>query len=232
MAPSRLFVDDQVGSGILEVIRRASKWVILVSPYLDLERWDHAQQAIVFAANKGVKIRVYVRENQKEKDSFLADTEWLLSLGAQVKLVPNLHAKVYANESMTLVSSMNLTSYSTGNSREIAIEVDGGIYKELMAYIKLLDADSTELRPPKQQAGSRSGKQAEARSPGDACCIRCATEIDLDSERPLCWDCYRVWSQYSDLDYGERYCLGCGEERRGITYGKPLCRPCYSELAS
>ena len=34
MVTQRLVVDDQVGTAILDIVRRATKWVVLVSPYL------------------------------------------------------------------------------------------------------------------------------------------------------------------------------------------------------
>ena len=47
MLGQRLLVEDKVSTGILDINRCASKWLVLVSPYLDLTKWDHSQQAIV-----------------------------------------------------------------------------------------------------------------------------------------------------------------------------------------
>ncbi len=61
-----------------------------------------------------------------------------------------------------------------------------------------------------------------------AYCVRCARSIDFDDEKPLCGDCYRVWSRYKDLDYEENYCHACGEEK-STTFLKPFCRPCFKK---
>ncbi len=43
-------------------------------------------------------------------------------------------------------------------------------------------------------------------------CIRCRTTINKDIEKPLCWDCYKVWSFYEDPFYRENFCILCGEK--------------------
>ena len=249
---SKLFTDDQVAAAILGVLRTAKKWVVLVSPYLDLEKWDHAMQAIELAIKRGVDLRLYVRA-QNETDSFVSNVEWLSSVGVKVHGVLNLHAKIYANESVTILSSMNLTSYSANNSREFAIQVEDSVARELLNYIKSLDADSEKLSRTAAPAKSKAplpkpyatNKSKTAQKPGrpemlireaaslfkasnpGGNCIRCARPIDPDIDRPLCRDCYQVWSQYSNPEYEETYCLACGKEKRGISYAKPVCRSCY-----
>ena len=151
-----------------------------------------------------------------------------------------------------LVSSMNLTGHSTSNSREIAIQVDSVAANELLRYIQSLAADSGRLSQPAARAKpkapvraaptkSKRAQQADLPdmlikaaaslfkvSDSRGKCIRCARAVDLDIDRPLCRDCYQVWSQFSNPDYEETYCLVCGKEKRGITYAKPMCRPCYA----
>ena len=202
---------------------------MLVSPYLGLVKWDHARQAILGASSRGIRVVVYLRD-QEESEGLASEIDWLVDQGVKVKLVPNLHAKIYANETAAVVSSMNLTAYSTSNSREIAIQVDRELTEELLAYIKTLDQDAEPLTPPAPaRAGSTSGRHGT--QPVDqGSCIRCGRDIDLDPDRPLCRGCYQVWSQYSNPDFEERYCLVCGGEKRGIIYAKPLCYPCYSKV--
>ena len=229
MGSSRLLVDDQVNGGILDVIRGASRWVILVSPYLGLGKWAHARQAIQGACSKRVDIKIYLRD-QEETESLVSDVEWLLSQGVKVMLVRDLHAKIYANESMTIVSSMNLTGHSANNSREIAIQVDDEISKELAKYVQSLDSDSEELPLPAKRAREVIGSAKRTQRVEEGRCIRCQRGLPFDVSRPLCKGCYNIWNQYADPDYAEQYCMACGREKRGITYAKPLCHPCYTRL--
>jgi len=57
-------------------------------------------------------------------------------------------------------------------------------------------------------------------------CIRCAKEIPYDLNRPLCLDCFRVWVQYEDHYYEERFCHTCGESVL-TSKAKPQCHSCY-----
>ena len=47
---------------------------------------------------------------------------------------------------------------------------------------------------------------------------------DLDA--PYCLDCYKVWAQYEDPDYPEKYCHTCGN-RASTSMAKPECNSCY-----
>jgi len=60
-------------------------------------------------------------------------------------------------------------------------------------------------------------------------CIRCQDSIKLDLEKPLCRDCFNVWSQFEDVYYSENYCIVCGEEHDS-SFDKPSCYECYKQL--
>ena len=121
------YVDDQVTSCVLDVIRDAEEFVYLISPYLT--PWGHFRTAVELAARKSVPITVFVR---KDPDGKIAGTKksdgikWLTDLGATVKTVGALHSKIYLNERSVVVSSMNLLASSSQGSHEFAIEVPPG----------------------------------------------------------------------------------------------------------
>jgi hypothetical protein len=60
-------------------------------------------------------------------------------------------------------------------------------------------------------------------------CIRCRTSIKLDLEKPLCWDCYKIWSVYEDPFYKEKFCISCGKENN-TNFNRPACLKCFKEL--
>ena len=62
-------------------------------------------------------------------------------------------------------------------------------------------------------------------------CIRCKDSMDFDPDRPLCDDCFKSWKRYENWDYEEDYCHRCGTDW-GTSYAKPLCRPCYDQVAA
>ncbi len=53
------------------------------------------------------------------------DLPWLTEAGVRVLATDRLHAKIYFNESKLVVSLMNLTEFSTKNSLELALVVNG-----------------------------------------------------------------------------------------------------------
>ena len=62
-------------------------------------------------------------------------------------------------------------------------------------------------------------------------CIRCKESISFDPDRPLCDDCFKSWKRYENWDYEEDHCHRCGADW-DTSYGKPLCRPCYDQVAA
>ncbi len=79
---------------------------------------------------------------------------------------------------------------------------------------------------------SRSARQVERpRAPAvvQGFCIRCAVGIELDPEKPYCWEHYQKWAQYGNVDYEDSYCHGCGDDFPA-TMSKPLCRSCYRKM--
>ncbi len=56
-------------------------------------------------------------------------------------------------------------------------------------------------------------------------CIRCQQQIDFISERPYCFNHWKIWNQENNPDYPETYCHQCGELFRS-TRNNPLCSKC------
>jgi hypothetical protein len=59
-------------------------------------------------------------------------------------------------------------------------------------------------------------------------CIRCGEELELNPSRPYCAEHYVVWARYSNPDYKDSFCHGCGDEYPA-TKNKPFCRDCFEE---
>lgn len=232
-SPKTVFVDDEVASQVLDIIREAQKYVIIVTPYLKL--WGHAQDAIRLAVNKGIKVTAIIRHEGGTIDNGgIDDVTWFLNSGVEVLAAEYLHAKIYLNEHAVVVSSMNLTEFSTKNSLEIALQVrDKGPQQLIRDYVgKTLMPLAINLRaglaePPRSPI--RGSTPAHASPSGVAgVCIRCQRPIGLDASRPLCPMCYEVWAAYRNEEYEEEFCHACGTAS-DVTYARPLCRNCYQK---
>ncbi len=85
---------------IISVIENAKEFVVLVSPYTDLNGWENLKNAINNASAKGVEIRYYVREEEG-----VPGTE---ELDVTLFEVPNLHSKMFFSESSAVIGSAHL----------------------------------------------------------------------------------------------------------------------------
>ena len=57
-------------------------------------------------------------------------------------------------------------------------------------------------------------------------CIRTRDKISYNPSRPLSRDAYRIWAEFSNPDFSERYCHSCGKEST-TSVRRPLCNRCY-----
>lgn len=48
-------------------------------------------------------------------------------------------------------------------------------------------------------------------------CIRTGVEIPFDISRPFCYDAYKIWVKYQDIDFPEQYCHSTGMQSFGKT---------------
>ena len=75
-----VFVDDEVASQVLAIVREARKNVIIVTPYLKL--WVHAKEAIALAVKRRVDVAVITRLEPGILES--EDIIWLKNNGVKV----------------------------------------------------------------------------------------------------------------------------------------------------
>ena len=113
-----IFGTTELTYQIEQLIQEDTSFLILVSPYLKLNRRLKAKMEMNFAHIP--QILFLYRENQLNQ----IEHDWL-TRQANVTLIPieNLHAKIYLNEHRCLITSMNLYEYSQVNNHEIGIEV-------------------------------------------------------------------------------------------------------------
>ncbi|MDR2009723.1 MAG: hypothetical protein LBQ22_04500 [Bacteroidales bacterium] len=110
----------QISSEILNLINEANDFLIIVSPYVNFNNWDRIKIDIVNALRRNVNVNFYTRLDNENYKSW----EQVENLGIIPKLVRNLHAKIYFNEKVGIVTSMNLLVSSNLNAIEF-----GAIYE-------------------------------------------------------------------------------------------------------
>lgn len=88
-------------ASITSLVENAKKFVIIVSPYNDLNGWDDLKNAIN-KASKNIDVFYFVRQGEGRKG--------IEDLDVKVLEVPMLHAKMFFNENEAMISSGNLTN--------------------------------------------------------------------------------------------------------------------------
>jgi phosphatidylserine/phosphatidylglycerophosphate/cardiolipin synthase-like enzyme len=230
----RLLRSHEISTAIINLIINAKENVYLISPYVKL--WNHLQQAISQALKRNVEVFVYIRADKLP--DYEETCRSLLQLGASVYTVNLLHAKVYANDSECIVTSMNLLDFSASNSEEIAIHTSSGEFKtQIDEYIRDLKGkalrfqipveDHSRAKPISRPQFNTKTNQERDKHPGGYC-IRCKEEIERNNERPFCRKCFSKWAEYKNPTYEEEYCHICGK-KGDTSFAKPLCLSCFKK---
>lgn len=225
---------------VIELIDHAQKVLVLVSPYL--APWKGLSMAIQRAHTRGVPIQMILRggDDREKRASAVAPLRPYLY---SVRFIEYLHAKVYLSEQAAVLTSMNLLESSALNSVEFAVSVsaqyhpDG--YKQALRVCESLIATAEQDRmrdagrpvePPLTVKAANARPLREARQRSAGYCIRCHESVAPNPEKPLCADCYQIWTKYKDPDYGEACCHQCGRQA-ATSLRKPLCKRCYDAAA-
>jgi len=214
------------------IIMEARNELILVSPYLQLSKTFY--ERLKDASKRKVKIKIiYGKDELKpnEKNS-LAELE-----NVELYYFENLHAKCYYNEADMVITSMNMYEFSEKNNREMGVHItkknDFELFEKATNETKSI-IQSSEIIPlakTNRQLKNEDNKQTNNKSdnkPKRGYCIRCETRIPYDIDKPYCWDCFSVWSQFENPEYEENVCHSCGEFAE-TSMLKPVCYSCYKK---
>lgn len=141
---------------IEQIISRAKKEIILITPFLQLPKEFHKR--LLDASDRGVKIiMVYGKKEEldKEQESMLFSIDNL-----ELRYLDRLHAKVYLNEFEGIIASMNLYQYSEVNNFELGIsfvneDLDQDyIYRDTLHEIQLMISQS-ELKKKRSEKNNK-----------------------------------------------------------------------------
>lgn len=225
---------------IITLINEAQQFLVLVSPYL--APWSGLTTAIERARIRGVPVILVLRGGE-EQTKHAAAAASLKPFIQSLLFVERLHAKIYLSDRASVMTSMNLVETSALNSIELAVvvtrEQHPDAYQQALRVCESLIATGEQDRQRAQGAsgsgtlskeGGRANQRAQQSTRAKAYCIRCATEISRNPDKPLCPDCYKIWSRYEDPDYKEEHCHFC-RRNAATSLRKPLCRGCYEAAA-
>ena len=217
-----------------EIIKSANERLILVSPFLKL---DEGFKALLQEKDH---LNIDVRFIYGKKELPSSESNWLASMSSiRAGFLQDLHAKCYLNEKEALLTSMNLHASSQRYNYEMGVYVsqaeDPQLYKSILDEVNRLWTMSS--KSPENGTSFKSGvSNSTPQNTQHGFCIRCAKPkdfkpYDAPNMEPYCPDCYTDWTNKDDhlFRHPEKYCHSCGNEHEGISYSRPMCRPCYSQ---
>ena len=130
--------------------------------------------------------------------------------------VDRLHAKVYANEKVALITSMNLHRFSALNARETGLLIrDEQVLREIENWVSALSQDI-----PYNIVPGSEGRQVTAVPMHTGYCIGCKVNpkvIEFDPEKPFCSSAGHDFSTATGFR-----CHKCGELSE-TNRESPLC---------
>ncbi|KAB2941663.1 MAG: hypothetical protein MPEBLZ_02517 [Candidatus Methanoperedens nitroreducens] len=223
-----------VSAELTELIKNSEEKLFLISPYLQIA--DRLRHLIKERDSRKIDIRVIFRTDKlnAEEMSFL---QGLTSV--KILSCDNLHAKCYLNENAAIITSMNLYQHSQQNNWEMGIKIEKNndpelykkIYDEVMFIIQNSQHTPFSIKKIEKEGPvipKSTSKKPQTIIDGEGFCIRCGTDLKINPEKPLCFNCYKFWEEFSNPLYKEKFCHICGKES-STTYEKPVCYSCYKK---
>lgn len=220
-------------SEIEDLIRNAGEKLILISPYLKLSK-DFKELLTYRNSKEKISTVVFGKQELKPDEmKFLESLRFIV-----LKYHEDLHAKCYLNDEKMIITSLNLYEFSMANNKEMGVLIDkqndsdAVLYEEAMSEVNFIiqTSQNFEFGNTKKQTEIKNGdnKKAQknpAKGNKNGYCIRTGVEIPFNVEKPLSLEAYKIWSEYEDPDYPEKFCHFSGEPSNGETcFSKPILK--------
>jgi phosphatidylserine/phosphatidylglycerophosphate/cardiolipin synthase-like enzyme len=214
-------------SEIEDLIKTADQTLILISPYLKLSKDFKELLSYRNSKDKVTTIIFGKQELNPDEFKFLQGIQFV-----SLWYNEDLHAKCYLNDTKMIITSLNLYQFSMVNNKEMGVLIDksevgdSDLFDEALKEVDYIKQTSKRFpfEVSKPQVTKTFEKSPPPKSPDkkesskpNGYCIRTGVSIPFNPEKPLSYDAYKSWSQFSDPNYAEKYCHFSGEESKGET---------------
>lgn len=225
-------------SAIEDLIKDAGQTLILISPYLKLSK--DFRELLTYRNSKD-KITTVIFGKQELKPDEMKFLEGLRFVILKYK--DELHAKCYLNDEKMIITSLNLYDFSMANNKEMGVLIEKSnpndleLFEEAFKEVDYINQTSERFAYRTQNAPATTvnkfdntdynkGKSNNKKSDKPTgYCIRTGVEIPFNVEKPMSYEAFKVWSQFGDSDYPEKFCHFSGEPSNGETsHSKPILK--------
>ncbi|ADR20188.1 hypothetical protein MATR_21960 [Marivirga tractuosa] len=258
---AKFVTDDNLNSAISNLIEEAKETFIIISPFIKLH--DRLRKRLnEKSKDYNFILTIVFGKNEKDlsKSLSIEDLDFFKSFpNVEIRYEPKLHAKYYANETSSILSSMNLYDYSQNNNIEFGIVMKSGrfsaedidydswnyfdkvIENSELLYEKIPDTKSNTFGLSKSYSGSsikvdlldQYFKSPKENTNKVGYCIRTGEQIPFNIKHPFSEKAFKSWSKYSDPNYNEKYCHFSGENSNGQTsFSRPVLQKYWKEAIS
>ena len=222
-----------------EIIKNANDRLILISPYLRMNR--RIKDLLVDQDRMKRDIRLVYRNRELQPE----ESDWLESMPSiRTSYCESLHAKCYLNEREALITSMNLYEFSQVNNDEMGILVsfdeDPDLYKEISAEAMRIVRTSEEVRVTvsKVNAPGEGAEAVEAQPapanrrsnsavPTEGFCIRCKTTVPAKPVSAILQTAAIQVGSASTTKPTKKSIATFAGANTQATLLKPVCLSCY-----
>lgn len=238
-------------ANLYRIFKEAEEEIIIISPFIQLS--DELKTLLKPKQKiQDFRITVLYGKNEKDPTKSLSPSDYAFFKqfsNHEIFYNANLHAKYYANESESIITSLNLHQFSLQNN----IEVGTLLKKPVISFTSLItgteDSDAfnyfdkvlSKSDPVHiAEKGSRyksssviadNTKHFFKENPSLGYCIRTGERIPFNPEKPFSAKAYLEWAKYKNESYKENYCHFSGEKSNGQTSSaKPVLAKYWKEL--
>ncbi len=242
----------EVNDALKKIIEAANNQIILISPYIKL---NTALKAALqkHREKKDFKLIVVYGKNEEDTRSSLSDADFDFFKSfpnVEIRYHKRLHAKLYANDYDTLITSMNLHSYSIKENIEVGIILEMNLLRDIGNFLSNAIGNSLESqarefaeyviekstihfqREAKKESSlfglftSHKKPEVIVDKPRSGFCIRTKQLIPFNLNMPFSSSAYASWQRYGNKLYEEKYCHQCGQPNK-TSFAKPICFDCF-----
>ncbi|MBT3479451.1 MAG: phosphatidylserine/phosphatidylglycerophosphate/cardiolipin synthase family protein [Candidatus Marinimicrobia bacterium] len=206
-ATNEILLDEEIKSKVSDIISYAEEFIVIVSPFFS--PGETLLRNIIQAAKNEVKVYIVHNTKELENPEFLKILKRIDGI-CKVYNHPNLHSKLYFNESEMIITSLNLNQSSMMNSFEVGWHSNKDMdFERVKGYVhegiindKL--SSKTEISKVEEKLGY---------------CIRTKKRILLNIDRPI-----EIGEYYkSNRSNDGSYCHKCGDEF-DTSIDNPFCK--------
>jgi len=236
----KLLDTSHCSAELSDLVKNAQTEIILISPYLQIS--PRLFDLLKEAKSRNVSITLIYRDDtptKKESKKSNEQKEKLLSLNINTFVLGNLHAKCYLNESMAIITSMNLYQHSQENNIELGVRIQrekdselyDEIYREMQLICKFCQPSSNSLK--NSSLTEPKIGQPIALKPSNNLKPKSAEKNQKISPEkvPKSPTNSNFLTILSNFIFGKDFhCIRCGVTVEDNP-DKPLCKKCYSSWA-